>query len=1612
MHPPEIERERERAEFDPIAEGSRYRLDRELSLAIWTRVCAEIQESAGRHDAEQARRRFHELAARIAARGGRLRPDVGRVTRVDIEAHGVPLAVWSGEDLGPCVPGRQTLVSADAASRHFVGADLAPRVPGRQTLVSAGAASRHSVNEVAPARGVSEESPRSELPGASEVMQAMDALQAPQRQDRVTPLEHDLGARMSRLFAFDVRRVAVVPESPAVTGSTKAVTKGDEVHFRPGAYQPGTPAGDRLIAHELAHVVQQQGGRGERTGTRTELEREADRAAHLVARGDTASIQLRADRTAAYAFDEGDAHEPDVEEAQLDKKDEKHDEAAKARGGEADAGTAREDAPAQDGPAPGDAAKQDAPPDTRGAEAAEHDTDAGIDEGSVSAVIPAEDAPPGPPGVGGGPPAKPQKEAPPSVAAAKPEAGLAQLHGVRPDRLGLLFGQLHTAAAADVAQERAKLAANPPKQMSTGGPAGAAAEWAKGGPPKVGGTKGAASNAGADPKAGETAGADPKAAEVADHPVKGEVPGGESDKQAKQGKAAEQQKAASQIIANTEQSNASWFGSWSGHGERGGDASAPKMSDAETRQMSGSLDQLPTKAPDVATDPGPAPELAMKGEARTSTAQDRAKLDTTTAGLESQGRADSRAPMGEDHIDPTAAPEELTAAALPGGAAPAGPALPTVAGAASSEEVGIIAQEQHGPEIDAALTKASADATAERAKHAQEEDKARAESDAHIRELKTKADADQAAARTTAQAEVHEARGQWQAEIDKKGRDARTQADKKVADGMAQVSAEEAKANAEAQQHVDEGKRKAEEEKQKGEKEAADAKEKGKQKSSGFFGWLASKAKAAFDGIKQAVHAAIDACRKAVRAVIDAAKKLAMAAINLAREVIVAAIKAVGQALIAISNVLLAAFPALKARFQGLIRKAVDKAVDTVNKLADGLKKAVQKALDLLGAALDKALQLLEKGLDAIIDAANAVVQGAIKAAQAVALALGSWAQLIKDIASGPAAWIGKLGASVWDGIKNQLWPAFKTTVIDWFKGKVFELLGIGGMILEFLLEGGLTREHILQMALDALMVAIPSALIAILIEKLVALIIPAVGAVMAIIEGLQAAWGTISRIIAAFGAFMTFLLAVKGGGAGALFAAVLAAAAVAVLEFVASWLLRKLASAARKVGGKLKGLAEKFKAKRKAKKDARAKHHDEHDPHGKKRDHDGHGDKKKDKHDDDHAKAEKEKKQKEEKDKKNQEILAKAKQELPPKIRKVLDRGIRGVLLKARLGMWKLQYRLSALEITGGHDFQIRARVNPTADLIGGITMDADELLAFVRQVAEKMRTSPRVKEDAAKIKASEHEKELPTRPKDGDSPRMGKEVDIAPRTSHMAVGVGLDQSGALPRGKVRDVTALTPDGKVASTVRQQQPPWAPLTPEGTPRGSTQIVKEPKAVGSGFEPGDYAAMAARLAPTLPSAARGPAVVEALEEFALTGQAPRGITAGQLHALRTTLFGAEYPRSPAAGPFGQMSLDLMKAGHTPEAILGEGSGGLFPLSPPGVGRDLTVHEERMAKVARRETVGEPNAAADRQMKREVEIIRAWLRTLTDLKFSDKASMADKQQQIKDEIERRMMKSVE
>lgn len=184
MRPPELGREPDREWFDPIVEGARHRLSRELSLAIWQQVRTDATDSAGRCDVEQARRRFHEIAARVAARGGRLRPDVGRTTRVaagsteSAESYVDSLGTWP-TDLRLHAPGRETLVGAEL--RRWIGNGYASADP-----------------EV-----TDPTAPRRELPGAGEVARAMAALQ--RQPDPVRPAKPAMHTHVGRPSEIGLR---------------------------------------------------------------------------------------------------------------------------------------------------------------------------------------------------------------------------------------------------------------------------------------------------------------------------------------------------------------------------------------------------------------------------------------------------------------------------------------------------------------------------------------------------------------------------------------------------------------------------------------------------------------------------------------------------------------------------------------------------------------------------------------------------------------------------------------------------------------------------------------------------------------------------------------------------------------------------------------------------------------------------------------------------------------------------------------------------------------------------------------------------------------------------------------------------------------------------------------------------------------------------------------------------------------------------------------------------------------------------------------------------------------------------------------------------------------
>jgi hypothetical protein len=79
-----------------------------------------------------------------------------------------------------------------------------------------------------------------------------------------TPLDDGLRSSMESAFGESFEDVRVHTDERASRSAAEvganAYTVGSDVVFRSGQFDPGTPTGQRTIAHELAHVVQQSQG--------------------------------------------------------------------------------------------------------------------------------------------------------------------------------------------------------------------------------------------------------------------------------------------------------------------------------------------------------------------------------------------------------------------------------------------------------------------------------------------------------------------------------------------------------------------------------------------------------------------------------------------------------------------------------------------------------------------------------------------------------------------------------------------------------------------------------------------------------------------------------------------------------------------------------------------------------------------------------------------------------------------------------------------------------------------------------------------------------------------------------------------------------------------------------------------------------------------------------------------------------------------------------------------------------------------------------------------------------------------------------------------------------
>lgn len=311
---------REVEPFDPISEGDHHRLSPDVSLAIWAHVSGDAASD------DHARRRFLEIAVRLATRGGRLRPDPGRVSLDEaVPRNGSVIA----NELVRSAPGKLTAVKAKAWRHAPPGGIFDDAAPGKVTRLEVdarrmrGAGSRlQREATAAPTR------PRSPWDAvaidAAQVAQALargpdqvrhaamlsrqhaehdvgdpdqPAVQeALRRRGGGSPLPDEVRREMEARLGVDLRSVRVHTDDVADAATravrAKAFTVGSDIFFAKGELAPGGVAGAELLVHELTHVVQSWQGRVPVAGAGTvqvshpddALEREAEATSRAVMR--------------------------------------------------------------------------------------------------------------------------------------------------------------------------------------------------------------------------------------------------------------------------------------------------------------------------------------------------------------------------------------------------------------------------------------------------------------------------------------------------------------------------------------------------------------------------------------------------------------------------------------------------------------------------------------------------------------------------------------------------------------------------------------------------------------------------------------------------------------------------------------------------------------------------------------------------------------------------------------------------------------------------------------------------------------------------------------------------------------------------------------------------------------------------------------------------------------------------------------------------------------------------------------------------------------------------------------------------------------------------------
>ncbi|MFP8940126.1 DUF4157 domain-containing protein [Streptomyces fenghuangensis] len=598
---------------------------------------------------------------------------------------------------------------------------------------------------------------------------------------------------------------------------------------------------------------------------------------------------------------------------------------------------------------------------------------------------------------------------------------------------------------------------------------------------------------------------------------------------------------------------------------------------------------LPTEDEMLAqADVGTAPGVGLQGETDGRAGEQGGELDAKGRELHASGRDDAGRPLGEDQIYPDVPRETLTAK-VPRGKGQGGPGGgggPSMGGRIPPEAVSAVAEHERGPQIQAAFT----DGQKQMSDKRQARDKGFRESqERHRRQVRGEVESNtrtQAAERRKTRAEVESSREQWRKEQDGELDSLGTKKTEKTEKIRKDVRDKEEQTDKDAEEHRKKKQEDIGKEKTKAEDDARNKRDTAKSDSGNWlsraFDWIRDK----LIELKNAIVGFFRAAREAITSLIKDFKGTVIRWIEAARQFIVDKFKEFTEALVQLGKDLLDAIVEIANRLRTLIIRIRDAAIALVNRIANELKRIVTELLDEIGKILSGILDALMEGLRAAVDAVKSALKGIMDFAMGLLSALGEWAMIAADILTDPGGWLSGAKASAEDGARNHLFREVTSAIRNWFNEKIQEILGLPKAVFDKLISGGVSREQMAKEAWDAALPQLPIIIGEIIITKVIAKLIPGAGWVMAIIDAFKAAWESLSEILRAFGAFMDYLKAVKGGNAGVLFAKAVASGVVALLELAYQALLSGIGKYVGKVGDRLKGVAANLGKKKPGAKD------------------------------------------------------------------------------------------------------------------------------------------------------------------------------------------------------------------------------------------------------------------------------------------------------------------------------------------------------------------------------------------------------------------------------------------